>query len=496
MLKRRSDSLTWLMWVFLVIFILCVIPVLSAGQYAHPLYDDYRYSHRVYAALMQNGSFSDLIQAAVRQVQWTWYNWQGTYSAVFLFAFQPGVFSQDLYFLTTWIMVGALSLSTLFFCWTVIVRWIRARKEYAVLLAILMVLCSMEFVPDKQGAFYWFNGSCYYTLFYSFALVYFSLLIRFVLARKTWAAVLLFIVLLPFTVLMGGANYSTGLFCCEMMVVAAVFLLFTRNPKKWGVLVLTAGLLYLFSLSISAPGNAIRAAKTTSTAPIQACILSLYFSCIKMGQWTSIPQLVFFVAVTPMLYRLANLSPWKFRFPLLVFLGTFCLYASQMTPPIFGMSNIGAGRQINIYYYSYYVFWVFNIFYACGWFLQKYPTLINDFQLADLSGNFRMQTVLAMLIIFILGSFSYGFFNMTTLKALSAVETGMAQQYDREYDAIVEILEAEGDVAEIPEVETTNDFLKKLNLSQNPNASVNSGLAEYYGKQQVILLAAEEEPES
>ena len=36
--KRRSDSLTWLMWVFLAIFILCIIPILSAGHYAHPLY--------------------------------------------------------------------------------------------------------------------------------------------------------------------------------------------------------------------------------------------------------------------------------------------------------------------------------------------------------------------------------------------------------------------------------------------------------------------------
>ena len=101
------------------------------------------------------------------------------------------------------------------------------------------------------------------------------------------------------------------------------------------------------------------------------------------------------------------------------------------------------------------------------------------------------------MIVFVLGSFSYGFWNMTTFKALSAVESGMAEQYDREYDAVVEILESEGDVAEIPEVVTTNDFLKKLNLSQNPKASVNSGLAEYYGKKEVhLLLPPEEEPEA
>ena len=416
--KRRSDSLTWLMWVFLAIFILCIIPILSAGHYAHPLYDDYRYSHRVHEVLMQNGGFADLIRAAVKQVQWTYRNWQGTFSAVFLFAFQPGVFSQDLYFLTTWIMVLGLFLSTLFFCWTAIVTWLHARKEYAVLLAVLISICTIQFVPDKQGAFFWFNGSCYYTLFYSFALIYFSVLIRFVITKKISGIVGWLILLLPMTVLMAGANYTTGLFCCEMMAVATVFLLIRKHPRSWVVLLLTAALIYLFTISTSAPGNSIRAAKTTSTGPIED-------------------------------------------------------------------------------YYSYYIFWVFNIFYACGWFLGKYPTLINDFQLADLSGHFRMQTVLALMIVFVLGSFSYGFWNMTTFKALSAVESGMAEQYDNEYDAIVDVLESEADVVEIPEVSTTNDFLKKLNLSQNPKASVNSGLAEYYGKSEVhLLLPPEEEPES
>ena len=42
------------------------------------------------------------------------------------------------------------------------------------------------------------------------------------------------------------------------------------------------------------------------------------------------------------------------------------------------------------------------------------------------------------------GIFSYGFWNMTTFKALSAVESGMAEQYDREYDAIVEEWKQQG----------------------------------------------------
>ena len=79
------------------------------------------------------------------------------------------------------------------------------------------------------------------------------------------------------TALMAGGNYSTGLFCCEMMAVAAVFLLFLKHPRKWAVLLLAAAMIYLFTISTSAPGNSIRAAKTTSTGPIEACILSLYF---------------------------------------------------------------------------------------------------------------------------------------------------------------------------------------------------------------------------
>ena len=492
MIKRRPDTLTLMTWAFFIVFLACLVPIVMAGQYAHPLYDDYRYSHRVHAALVQGGGFVDLVKAAIAQVQWTYWNWQGTFSAVFLFAFQPGVFSQDLYFLTPWIMIGALTLSTLFLSYTVAVKWLHGRKAYAFLLTILLTFCAIEFVPDKQGAFYWFNGSCYYTLFYSIAQTFFALLIRFLISKKRVGKILLFVLLLILAAILAGGNYSTGLFCCEMMVVAVFYTLFKNNPKKWAVILLAAGMIYLFSVSTMAPGNSIRAAKTTNAGAWQACVLSLYFACVKMGQWTGIPQLVFFLAITPILYHLALLSPWKFRMPILVFFFTFCLYASQMTPPIFGMSNIGAGRQINIYYYSYYLFWAFNIFYACGWILQKYPTLINDFQLSELSGKFRMQCVSALMVVFLLGSFSYGFFNMTTFKTLSAVQSGMAAQYDKEYDAIVEVLESDAPEVAIPEVKTTNDFLKKLNLSKNPKASVNSGLAEYYGKTQVSLLETED----
>ena len=42
MTRRRPDTLTLMTWAFFILFLVCLVPIVTAGQYAHPLYDDYR----------------------------------------------------------------------------------------------------------------------------------------------------------------------------------------------------------------------------------------------------------------------------------------------------------------------------------------------------------------------------------------------------------------------------------------------------------------------
>ena len=82
-------------WEWCVLLILCLggiillFPVLRAATCARPVNDDYSFSYLTHQALIDHTS---ILAAALREVQQIYFSWQGTYSAIFLFSLQPGIF--------------------------------------------------------------------------------------------------------------------------------------------------------------------------------------------------------------------------------------------------------------------------------------------------------------------------------------------------------------------------------------------------------------------
>ncbi|MCD8026956.1 MAG: hypothetical protein LUF33_08585 [Clostridiales bacterium] len=180
-LKSKTNILAG---IILAVYIISLIPILYVSFFNHPTADDYGFSSLVHNTYINGGNILEIIGSSIQQIINFYFSWQGTFSAIFIFSLQPGVFSQDLYFATTFIMIIALTCSTIFFFDTVIVKWLKSKKSYMIIISILLLTLSIQFIPDKNQAFYWFNGSAYYTLFYSFALVLFSVTIRIILSVK------------------------------------------------------------------------------------------------------------------------------------------------------------------------------------------------------------------------------------------------------------------------------------------------------------------------
>jgi len=159
----------------IILFIgLCisVLPILYAGFFSHPVADDYSFSYHVHNAFLNGDS---ILKAVYETVFHNYFTWQGTFSAISIFSLQPGAFSGSFYYLTTFLMIGFLSGSTFFLFETIIRRILKGRLSHTVIISCLTLIMSIQFVPDVEEAFYWFNGSSYYTLFYSFALIFFLL---------------------------------------------------------------------------------------------------------------------------------------------------------------------------------------------------------------------------------------------------------------------------------------------------------------------------------
>ena len=89
-----------------IVFILSILPLIVIGFYNHPSADDYSYSIRTMLAL-KTGGIIELIKGVFLQIADTYTTWQGTYSAVAVFALQPSVFGQSFYFLSTIILLLA-----------------------------------------------------------------------------------------------------------------------------------------------------------------------------------------------------------------------------------------------------------------------------------------------------------------------------------------------------------------------------------------------------
>ena len=127
-MKKREYNVSRIIGILiLTMFSVSLVPILYASFFAHPIADDYSYSFAIHNTIQNGGNIFDVLGTAFSKVAETYFNWQGTFSAVFLFALQPGVFSDNLYFLTTFIMVGSLAFGTFFLIETLFTKYLKLK---------------------------------------------------------------------------------------------------------------------------------------------------------------------------------------------------------------------------------------------------------------------------------------------------------------------------------------------------------------------------------
>lgn len=469
-------------------FCLSIIPILYAGFFTHPFADDYSFSYRVHFALLNGDS---ILKAVFETVSNTYTTWQGTFSAIAIFSLQPGVFSPSCYFLTTFIMVGFLTGSTFFLFGTIVKKILHGKTSHTIILSCLTLIMSIQFVPDIHEAFYWFNGSSYYTLFYSFALIFVALLLRFKISESAKDRNVLFVLCLFLGLIIGGGNYTTALVVAEMIALLTIEEFRQKSNKKWLFSLILLWYLAAFFINAVAPGNTVRANMVTSTNPILAIAQSIFYALVKIGVWTALPQLIYMIAIAILSIFLVPNCSAKFKYPLLSIGIAFALFASQMTPPLYAMSNIGSGRQVDIYYYSYYLLIAFTVFYLYGW---AYHRLIEQSEKTNSRGSFGIRTLvyrhlfvvsIALCIIWGVGCFAFSIHKMTSAQTTLSILDGTLAQYDAEYRRIISTLESESGDIEIEDIKTVPSYLPNLELSEDARNWQNCEISRYFGVESI-----------
>lgn len=490
--------------ILIIVLVVSLIPLFVMSFYNHPSIDDYYYGILTHDAV-SSGNITEILTAAVEQVKKTYYDWQGTYSAVFLFSLHPAIFGENFYALSTFVLLPTLILSTFLFSYVLVVKIFGAPTNTFIITASTISLLSVHLAPSAVQSYFWWNGSIYYTFFYSLTLIFFSLIYFFLNSNKIPAKILYYTVIFFLAFLIGGGNYVSALLSAIILFLITLYLVLHKNKHAIPLGILFAAFLAFFLFSIIAPGNAVRAENYSDISAISAILYSLRYAFYWIKEWTDIPFLAALFCLTPLIARAASRSRFSFKYPVFALVFLFLVFASQFAPPIYGMGEMGTGiepansgyaRILNIIYYSYFFFAVTALYYVSGSISKKY----GDFTKPIFSFLKKRTGVITVSIIILVAIYTpaaasagdmIGFNggNVAGFNAIHSLATGEAEIYHKDnLSRYKELTDESKTIIEFSPFSTRPKLIFYGDLTQDPDYMwSNAPMRDYFHKESVIV---------
>lgn len=478
---KKKITYKLLLIALLAVLVLTLVPLLIIAGYNVPCADDFSYGAAVHLRYEETGSVFQAVLAAFGQVRDSYFSWQGTFSAIFLMALQPAVFGEQFYFIGTIIVLAALVGGMFYFCLRLFSGVFGLEKSLSGIIASVLSICCIQLVLSPVEGFFWYNGSVYYGFFYGLSLLAFGLGIQAVQKQGLWRWILLCLL----AVILGGGNFVTAL-TCAIIAVCGVLLMALMKNKSWKKLLAPLGaLLVAFCISMLAPGNAVRQAAVEHVPNAFQAIMASFEEGIRNGlRWVRLPLLGAMVFLLPLFWSCVGKSKFKFKYPALVTLFSYCLLSAMFCPSQYAMGGAGALRLVNIIYYAFVLLVIINEFYWLGWLSGRLAGR------APLGEGVSLPAVAAATLaclaccgLFVLRGGSF-----TSFVALSSLRSGEAREY---YDCAQRRLEIlkDDDIkdAQLESYPVCPYVLFFNDIETDPANWRNRDMSEYYDKDSVVL---------
>lgn len=472
-----------------------LIPLFRALPDTVPYYDDYNYGRFVKNFLNLERSLGSALRGAAYCVKTQWYAWQGTFSSVFFMCMAPFVWGEEYYmfgpmFLMLILLFASLVLTKMLLRDVLHADPAGSMAVQAVTTAMIMVL-----IYSLNEGFYWYNGGVHYVGMHSFMMLLTAAWIK-LLQKKTKiaASVLLMVWSLLGAVLAGGANYVTALqgLLVGLSVVAAGILL--KNKKVFRILPSLVVYGYAFYKNASAPGNGVRSNILRGNgmgmgAPeaIGRSFLEAFRHLTEYTGWITVALLVLMV---PIIWQMLKESEFQFRFPGLILLWSFCLYATGFTPSLYTMGHAGPGRVHNAVKITFQILMVMNEVYWLGWLQGK---LKEKKVFLDKEVRWWFYPVMGAVMLCVFVADPCQAIHYSTFAAYWWVHTGEGYNFRQEYWDRLETIKNSGpDVVVRPYINKPDIFMPS-DLSSDPNDEANRAMAGYYYKNTISCVAEDAE---
>lgn len=411
------------------IFILSLVPLLIIAFYNVMCADDYSYGFLAHKAYMESHSVLSCLKAATQKVHSSYFGWQGTYSAIFLMALQPGIISEKLYFLTTYFVLFFFIGGTIYFTNVLLREYLKIDVHLVIIIVSVFFICAIQGIPYPSQAFYWYNGSVFYMGFHGIMMFYLGLLIKNSISEKCSVAAM--VVSLIVGIILGGGNYVTALLTLELSFLV-VFICWREKGSRAFRLVLPVIVNSIgFFISAIAPGNQIRQQYFLETKldAGRAILYSFMYGINYINKWINIWVILGIALLVPFIWKAVKNLSFKWRYPGIIVILSFCIFSSSFTPTLFAQGMEGAGRVQDIQYVYFITMLLIDIFYIEGWISNRLTARLSISE--KVVGPYVLFIIVCLGVSFIFNSEKGNFISYSAMRSLLCGGGGKQQHINK-----------------------------------------------------------------
>ena len=483
-LLRWKISKKALAIIFVVLFVLSLVPIVVTAFYSVPVLDDYTFGLRAHLAYAHGDSF---LSGALESCDYFYNNWQGVYTANFIASIQPFVFNENLYWISNITVLFAVCFSLFFFIKVIVINVLQADKWDYLLISIPIVTLFLQFMPGIQEGIYWMDGSLS-LLVNSVYLIVFSLVILYHFSKKKKNKIIYSVLAVLLVLLFSGSSYLCYV-TCLILTISSVIYCICKKHKTYKLILLLFGIYTVgVVVSVLAPGNAVRMSSVSGLSLPMSIMKALIMSVFYFGEWSSLFYIATLVFISVVFYSITKRTKYQFKYPLLVFVLCYIVYAGRMSVQYYATGTIGGWRQLNQYYLGFLLCITISFLYFVGWLSKK--ELIDG---KVLKYNRKAVSVVLVMIIafaFISGTVCYAYNHVVSSISTSiSLVKGETKQYHSEMMRRIEKYndpDLEG--VEVSPLSVYPKFFVPEPLSEDYKYWTNESNAKYYEKQYITLL--------
>lgn len=489
---KKKLSTTVLSFCYVAVLLAVLLPYFLCAPYARQSADDWSYGWEVYNIVKNGGSFFACVAASFDNVIDAYFNWEGRFFSIFLFAFSPANWKESYYAIVPFILILSQIFGQFLFCFLFLGK--KARKFIPFILIPALVM-QFLYIGDVSQVYFWYDGGIAYTFEQGLAYAQWGILLMLAFGevKGKKKIIVLGVVSSVLAFLLSGGNYASALstFCIMGLIECVLF--FKDRSRFFRILPMFVLGIVGLSISILSPGNMQRLNQNfegETNGVFSSIFVSLGNTALNIYSWFVFNKgwLIVLMAV-PAVILISKELNLKIKHPFIILFLTYGIYATEMVANVYVEGNSGGWRNGAILYGSYYVFLIFNMICICSWLINRIHLSDKTFGYVTKYGIPVGASIFGLMLVMILVSGEYK--TTASYTAYRDYRQGIAREFARQWDERFEILRDDS-VTDPVFHQLTEPRCVTLEYTdlQLPDgyAWVNEACRNYYGKNSITVI--------